>query len=324
MSGANALPDTLPTVLRAWAEDEIGAVADIRDAASQLRGHARGWQLVRADRCRFFLKVSPHPVAYERETFALRHAAPALGGGRAPQLRASSAVHLAILSAAVPGRSVRELPLSSAEEYEAHRQGGLLLARLHAAGELTGRRRLEAEQALYTAADGAGRLLDQAGGRLTSAEHRLVGGLTQQLRMAGPLRLGFIHGDAWPGNLLLWSPPSASAHAARTEHAACAAWAAWVGFERSRFAPVVQDFVRMACEVWPDRPDLRTAFFRGYGRELTAQERHVLKCLAALDAVRDLTRSEERDREQEQEKEQAQARARGRRTLDQLAAGVFA
>ncbi|MEV8319557.1 aminoglycoside phosphotransferase family protein [Streptomyces sp. NPDC059900] len=292
---------TLPTVLRGWVEGEIGAVEHIRDTASP-RGNARGWEVVRADRCRFFLKVSPHPVAYERETFALRHAAPALGGGRAPQLRASSAHHLALLTTGVHGRPVPEIPLTPAEEYETHRQGGLLLARLHAAGELTGHRRLEAEQELYTTAEDAGRLLDQAGGRLTATEHGLVRRLAEHLRLAGPLQLGFIHGDAQPKNLL-WSQQ-----------------AAWVGFGRARFAPVVQDFVRMACGVWDGRPDLRTAFFRGYGRELTPQEGVALKCLAALDAVTALTRGDTHG----DTHNDLHVSARGRRTLDRLTAGVFA
>jgi hypothetical protein len=33
------------------------------------------------------------------------------------------------------------------------------------------------------------------------------------------------------------------------------------------------------------RPDLRAAFFEGYGRELADKEERSLRCLAALDAV---------------------------------------
>ncbi|MET8137441.1 phosphotransferase [Streptomyces sp. NPDC005251] len=288
---------TLPTALRGWAEHEIGGVDDVRDA-SHPRENSRVWELVRADGCRFYLKVSPHARMYERETFALRHATPALGGGRAPQLRASSAEYLALLTTAVPGRPVKELLLTAAEEYEAHRQGGLLLARLHAAGDLAGHWRVEAEASLHAAAEGADKHLDQAGDRLTPAERRLVRDLAAQLLMVGPLPLGFIHGDAWPRNLL-WS-----------------GHAAWIDFERSRFAPVVQEFVPLACGVWADRPRLRTACLRGYGRDLTREERHVLKALAALDAVSALVRGEAYD-------DQC-VTARGRRTLDRLTTGVFA
>lgn len=287
----------LPSALRGWAEREIGYV-EITWDASHVRANSRVWELVRADGCRFYLKVSPEARMYERETFALRHATPALGAGRAPQLRASSAEHLALLTTAAPGRPMEELPLTAAEEYEAHRQGGFLLARLHGAGDLTGHRRVEAEGALHAAAETADKHLDEAGDRLTPAECELVRDLAAQLRMAGPLPLGFIHGDAWPRNLL-WS-----------------GHAAWVDFERSRFAPLVQEFVALACGVWVDKPRLRTACLRGYGRELTPEERHVLKCLAALDSVSALTWGKAHC--------DPHVTARGRRTLDRLMTGVFA
>ncbi|WP_327687188.1 phosphotransferase enzyme family protein [Streptomyces sp. NBC_00467] len=288
---------TLPPALRGWTEREVGCISGVRDA-SHPRASSRVWELERADGCRFYLTISPSARMYERETFALRHAAPALGAGRAPQLRASSAEHLALLTTAVPGRPVNELPLTAAEEYEAHRQGGMLLARLHAAGDLTGRWRAEAEEALDAVALGTDRHLEEAGDRLTPAEHALVRRLAAELRIVGPLPLGFIHGDAWPRNLL-WS-----------EHAA------WIDFERSRFAPVAQEFVRMACAVWADKPRLRAACFSGYGRELTPQERHALTCLAALDAVSALTWGETHG--------DPFVAARGRRTLDRLTTGVFA
>ncbi|MGW3911442.1 phosphotransferase enzyme family protein [Streptomyces sp. NPDC005070] len=293
MSDATALP----AALRGWAEREIGAVAEVRDASHPRRA-SRVWELVRGDGCRFHLKISGTARTYERETFALRHAVPALGAGRAPQLRASSTEHLALLTTAVPGRPVQELTLTAAEEYEAHRQGGLLLARLHAAGDLTGPWRIEAEEALCSAAHGLDGRLDDAGDRLTEEERALVRTLTQQLRWVGPLPLGFIHGDARPRNLV-WSGRGA-----------------WIDFERSRFAPVVQEFVALACGVWADRPRLRAACLSGYGRELTPQELHVLKCLAGLDAVSALTWGEEHD--------DPCLAARGRRTLNRLMAGVFA
>ncbi|MFJ1895830.1 MULTISPECIES: phosphotransferase [unclassified Streptomyces] len=287
----------LPAAVRGWAERQVGAVAAVRDA-SHPRQNSRVWELARHDGCRFYVKISPKARMYERETFALRHATPAMGAGGAPHLRASSAEHLALLMNAVPGRPVMNLPLTAAEEYEAHRQGGLLLARLHAAGDLTGHWRVEAEGALRTAARGAERHLAEAGDRLSPAEHTLVRDLADQLHGAGPVQLGFIHGDAWARNLL-WAGSSA-----------------WIDFERSRFAPVVQEFVQLACGVWADKPRLRIACFSGYGRELTSQENHVLTCLAGLDAVSALTWGEMHD--------DPHLVARGRRTLDRLLTGSFA
>ncbi|WP_405828683.1 phosphotransferase [Streptomyces sp. NBC_01176] len=304
---------TMPApALLAWAGKELGVRVSVTtdtprprrtaraNSGENSRGNPRVWVLRRPDGALFHLKVSPQPLAYERETLALRHAVPALGAGRAPQLRASNAAHLALLLTTVQGRPLRHPAVSPAEEVQAHRQGGALLARLHEAGDLSGPRRTEAERALWTAADGAAPLLRRAADRITAAEHGYVRDLTERLRVLPPLPLAFIHGAARPRNLL-WSRS--------TEQAG------WIGFERARFAPAVQDFVRMSCGIWADRPDLRAACFQGYGRGLVPEERHALKALAALDAVRCLVRGPAlADHE---------VTARGRRTLNRLTAGVF-
>ncbi|MFF4214124.1 phosphotransferase [Streptomyces sp. NPDC001796] len=293
---------TMPSpALLAWAAKELGAEVSVAQDAPHQRENSRVWALSRAGGLRFYLKVSPNPRMYERETFALRHAVPALGAGRAPQLRASSAEHLALLLTAVPGTPLKQLSMSTAEELRAHRQGGALLALLHAAGDLSGPRRVEAEQALPAAADGADKHLRQVGDLLTSAEHKLVRGLAEQLYDLPPLPLAFIHGDAWPRNLL-WS-----------QHLG---HAGWIDFERSRFDTAVRDFVLMSCGIWADRPDLRAAWIQGYGRDLLPEERHALKGLAALDAVSCMAWGPAHD--------DPVVTARGRRTLDRLMAGVFA
>ncbi|MEU1098446.1 aminoglycoside phosphotransferase family protein, partial [Streptomyces sp. NPDC005877] len=92
--------------------------------------------------------------------------------------------------------------------------------------------------------------------------------------------------------------------------------AGWIDFERSRAATAVQDFVLMACSTWTDRPDLRAACLQGYGRNLTLEEQHALRCLAAIDAVSCLVWGPKLD--------DPHVTARGRRTLDRLMAGVFA
>uniref|UniRef100_UPI003F4957E5 phosphotransferase enzyme family protein n=1 Tax=Streptomyces chartreusis TaxID=1969 RepID=UPI003F4957E5 len=293
-------PDTLSPALLAWATRALGARPTIHHV-SHPRENSRVWQLTLPSHIRFYLKVSPEPVMYERETLALRHAVPALGAGRAPQLRASSADHLALLLTSVPGRPLKQQKLSRAEEARAHRQGGALLARLHAAGDLNGARRAEAEQALQAAADSAEHHLQEAGDRLTAAEQKRVRELAEQLRTLPPLPLAFIHGDAWERNLL-WSKELGHA--------------AWLDFERSRFAAAVQDFVLMACSTWADRPDLRAACLQGYGRDLTPEEQQALKCLAALDAMNCVIWGPKLD--------DPSVTTRGWRTLDRLVEGVFA
>ncbi|MEU1098612.1 phosphotransferase, partial [Streptomyces sp. NPDC005877] len=193
---------TPPPALLAWASRVLDARPAVKDV-SHPRENSRVWRLD-LPRLRFYLKISPKAVMYERETLALRSAAPALGAGGAPQLRASSAEHLALLLTAVPGRPLKQLELSPVEEARAHRNGGALLARLHAAGDLSGPRRAEAEQALQAAAEGAEGHLSAAGDRLTAPEQKLLRQLAEELRALPPLPLAYIHGDAWDRNLM-WS-----------------------------------------------------------------------------------------------------------------------
>ncbi|MFJ9179383.1 phosphotransferase enzyme family protein [Streptomyces sp. NPDC102360] len=286
--------------LLAWACRALGARPAVTDV-SHPRENSRVWRLDLPGSLCFYLKVSPKAVMYERETLALRSAAPALGAGGAPQLRASSAEDLALLLTAVPGRPLNEQALTPVEEAHAHRQAGALLARLHAAGDLSGPRRIEAEQALQAAGDGAEGHLAQAGDRLTMSEQKLVRELAEQLRLLPPLPIAYIHGDAWDRNLM-WSTALQQA--------------GWIDFERSRAATAVQDFVLPACSTWTDRPDLRAACLQGYGRNLTAEEQHALTCLAAIDAVSCLVWGPRFG--------DPHVTARGRRTLDRLLAGVFA
>ncbi|WP_331726362.1 aminoglycoside phosphotransferase family protein [Streptomyces sp. NBC_00470] len=292
-------PTTPSPALLTWVSRALGSRPFVQDV-SHPRENSRVWRLDLPGAVRLFLKVSPKAVMYERETLALRSAAPALGAGGAPQLRASSAEHLALLMTAVPGRPLRQLTLTPTEEVRAHRQAGALMARFHAAGDLSGPRRAEAERALQAAADGADRLLATAGGLLSVPEQKLVRELAGQLRALPPLPLAYIHGDAWDRNLM-WSSAQQQA--------------GWIDFERSRPAAAVQDFVLMACSAWTDRPDLRAACLQGYGRNLTPEEQHAVGCLAAIDAVSCLVWGPRLD--------DPDVTARGRRTLDRLMAGVL-
>jgi hypothetical protein len=282
---------TLPADLRTWAQRQVGPIAAVRDV-SHPRPSSRVWQLELAGRPDVVLKAAAGPVAYRRESFAYRHAVPALGPGGAPQLIESSAQCLGLLLTAIPGRPLADLDVPAALRYEAYRQGGVLLARLHSAGELRGEHRTEAEESLCRAAHGAEKHLAAVGNRVSGAERRLVLRLAEELLGLGPVPLGFLQGDAWERNMI-WS--------GRT---------AWVDFERARFGAVVQDLVAMHCGAWSEEPGLRPAFLRGFGRELSPQEDHALICLSALDAVSCLAWAPRQG--------DLQVAARGRRTLDRL------
>jgi Ser/Thr protein kinase RdoA (MazF antagonist) len=286
-------PKTLPPSLRIWAQHRVGEIIRVRDA-SQPQPNSQVWELHSTADARHFIKISPSATFYRRETFAYRHAVPALLRNRAPQLVDSRAEALALLLTAVPGSPVTQLRLVDAGQRAVHRQAGALYARLHEAGGLDREARSEAEYVLTATANGVGKHLAAAADRLTAAERELVLCYAVQLRTAGPVPLGFIQGDAQERNWL-WESRSGLAV---------------IDFERAQFAPLVKDFVILAATAWLEAPALERAFFHGYGRQLTGQERHVLQCLVVLDAVSCLAWGPPHGDDE--------VTARGQRTLDRL------
>jgi Ser/Thr protein kinase RdoA (MazF antagonist) len=61
-----------------------------------------------------------------------------------------------------------------------------------------------------------------------------------------------------------------------------------IDFSTCGRAPVAEDLSRLAHRQWTTRPDLRDAFFAGYGRALDDDERAQLECSTALAALADL------------------------------------
>ncbi|MFG2958496.1 phosphotransferase [Streptomyces sp. NPDC048291] len=258
-----------PAPVMAWAERTLGPLAVLRGAAAE-PPLGRAWDVVRTgDGARLQVKVALDPDAFTRETFAHRHAVPALGPGAAPRLLATSAAHLALIVTTLPGTPLTRLRLKEATLRTVHWRAGFLLAQLHQAARRTGTAHHDAPTDLPRLADEAARHLGTAGDRLSVDEQKRVMGLADRLRFVGRLPLGYIHGGPL-GSSLLWS---ADAQLALRD------------FESARFAPAVLDFVDLACGPWAPQPGLRTAFFTGYGRTLGHDEELALHCLTALTAA---------------------------------------
>ncbi|WP_181801420.1 phosphotransferase [Streptomyces shenzhenensis] len=261
-----------PAPVMAWAERTLGPLAVLRGAVAD-PPLAHAWDVVRTgDGARFQVKTALDPGAFTRETFAHRHAVPALGPGAAPRLLATSAAHLALIVTAVPGTSVTQLRLTESTLRTVHWRAGFLLAQLHQAGRGTSTAYHDAPTVLSRLADEAAARLCAVGDCLSADEQKRVMGLADRLRFVGRLPLGYIHGGSL-GSSLLWS---ADAQLVLRD------------FESARFAPVVLDFVHFACGPWAAQPGLRTAFFTGYGRTPGHDEEIALRCLTALTAARRL------------------------------------
>ncbi|MFE4373782.1 phosphotransferase enzyme family protein [Streptomyces sp. NPDC056835] len=303
---------SLPSSLRVWAERVVGPLSAVQDA-SHPRETSRVWDVTGGRGRRFFIKQSASAALYERETFGYQSAVPALGFGRAPRLVETDARQLALLLTAVPGTPVSRLTLPGPEHRSAHRQFGALLRSLHGTDKMPGAGRREARAALERLADDTEQHLARAGDLMSASRRALVRRSADHVRkLTDLLAPAHIHGDAQERNAL-WTGPAVPGQRAPGQEAS--GQLAVIDFERSRYAPAVQDFVRLACGPWQDRDDLRAAFFHGYGRPLTDAERQALPCLAALDAASCLAYGPDHG--------EHDVTARGLRTLARLENGAW-
>ncbi|MFF2131238.1 hypothetical protein ACFVW1_38950 [Streptomyces olivochromogenes] len=223
------------------------------------------------DKARFVIKIARTHEGYARETFAYRHAVPALGAGNAPRLPSTFPSLLALLLTDPPGLPLPDLHVKAAALQRIHWRCGALVAQLHRAGKPTAADQQEASTAMSRLADDVRLHLDAAGDRLSTDEQTLVLHLADRLHVLGRLPLGFVHGCL--ERSLVWGP---KAHLSLRD------------FEAAGFAPVVVDFARLTCSPRVAHPRLRNDFLSGYGRALSWDERRALRALTALYAVRAL------------------------------------
>ncbi|WP_067481823.1 aminoglycoside phosphotransferase family protein [Actinomadura hibisca] len=262
------LPHGLPADLRPWVARHLPGVTTATDV-SWNRANSRVWRLDGDTTA--YLKLSPSPRSYARETTAYRHAA-VLGPGQAARMLAADPVLQAVLTTALPGRIVRDLPLDPAVETRVHEFAGRLLRRWHSHLETAAPHARQAlRKELADQAAEAADCLDELGDRLDGAQRALVRDVATQLPgLAAELPLVYRHGDYLPRNWL-WD--------------ADAQTLAVIDFEMADHGLAVQDMVWLHGAVWPTRPDLRAAFLTGYDREPAAQEHRVLLLLTARLAV---------------------------------------
>lgn len=190
--------------------------------------------------------------------------APALGAGRAPCLEAADEDLLAVIVTFLPGRPMLG-EIEPVIEIPAYRQVGRLLALLHASRPATSETAVL--ERLLERADGQ---LAKATGELTAAQHTLACQAADILADLMPtLSAVPTHGDLQARNVLL--DPSTGT-------------VALIDYEKAALAPAVRDLVRLEPGVFR-RPELRAAFFDGYGRELDPAEQHALRAWVVLDSV---------------------------------------
>ncbi|HEX6467876.1 MAG TPA: aminoglycoside phosphotransferase family protein [Streptosporangiaceae bacterium] len=262
----------LPADLRRWVARHLPGATTAIDASWD-RDNSQVWHL-EGDTAAY-VKLSSSQDSYARETNAYRHAA-ALGPDQAPRMLAADPTLRAILTTALAGSVVRDLPLAPAIEARVHELAGRLLRRWHSHPEPVppGTRQALRTSMAHQASEAAA-CLEKLGGQLDDVQRGLVNDVATELpALAAELPLVYRHGDYSPRNWL-WNPDTQNLGV--------------IDFEMADHGLAIQDMVWLYGAMWQTRPDLRTSFFTGYGREPTAEEHRVLVLLTARLAVSYLT-----------------------------------
>jgi Ser/Thr protein kinase RdoA (MazF antagonist) len=264
------LDAALPAELQQWVTRRLGGLAATTDV-SWPRGDSRVWR-VASNTGEAYIKLSPTPQDYAREVHAYQHAASALAADEAPRLLAADPGLQAIMTTPLPGQIVRGLSLPAATEARVHELAGRLLRRWHDHPDPAPAQVRESVMAsMAEQAKEATACLEPTAEHLTDAQRALVQEVSRDLPgLAESLPLVFRHGDYSPRNWL-WDTE-------RGTHGL-------IDFEKAAHGLAVEDLVWLYGAVWPTRPDLKTAFLTGYGRELSGTEQRALPLLTARLAV---------------------------------------
>lgn len=211
----------------------------------------------------FVVKQHGTRAKHDREVHAYRHWTASLGPS-APKLIAADSAAMTIVITTLPGQPCSDDPAAAI-----HHQAGALLRRFH---DTEPPRRLLWFPGWLD--DRIRHWTSQVKTLLASEDAAVVDGHLIALKTIG-VPHGFpCHLDFQPRNWLVDESRNLSV----------------IDFEHARTDLLARDFVRLRFRVWPSRPELRDAFFDGYGRRLTEAENELVWHLGALDALTALAR----------------------------------
>ncbi|MEV4558374.1 aminoglycoside phosphotransferase family protein [Kitasatospora sp. NPDC049285] len=254
----------IPSDLRRWVNEHLAGVDLVADV-SWPKAKSQVWRVSAGDQAAY-VKISPSALDYQREITGYQHAEHALDPDGAPQLLAADTGLQAILSSPQPGLVVRALPLDLQDEQRVYELAGRSLRRWHdASAPATDRERDAIGASMTQQADEAAACLDSVGDQLDAAQRALVRCVADELPQLGrQVPVVYRHGDFATRNWL-WDSPSGIL--------------GLIDFEMAAPGLAAEEYMWLYAAVWVERPDLKTAFFDGYGRPLTAEEDRLLHLL---------------------------------------------
>ncbi|MFB7675405.1 aminoglycoside phosphotransferase family protein [Kitasatospora purpeofusca] len=259
-----------PPELRDWVAGHLPGL-DTSEDRSWPRNSSRVWRVTAGPRTAY-VKIGPGDLDYEREVAGYAYAAAHLTDLEAPRLLAADPHLRAILSSVLPGRVVRDLPLEPHAELRLHEDAGRLLRRWHdASGPGTAADRAAVRAEMREQAQEAAECLESTAPHLAADRLALVRAASEELvGLAEQLPLVCRHGDYETRNWLY--DEETGRHGL-------------IDFAMTRRGVAAAEFVWLFGALWPLRPELREAYFAGYGRPLTAEEERLLWLLTVRRGV---------------------------------------
>ncbi len=214
---------------------------------------------------RYYLKQHKQPRKFQQEVYAYQNWTPHLT--LVPDLVATRKNPNALLLSAVPGVLAQEVKPTEAQEREVYRRAGAFLRRLHDL-PFADTDALPLADALLKRSEA---WIKRGEGLIESQTVDWVRGQLEDavtvIRARGWTRVP-CHRDYTARNWLL---DGEDVYVIDFEHARPDLW--------------FLDVERLWSGIWQRRPDLAAAFWRGYGRSLTVEERDVLTKLSAHTAL---------------------------------------
>ncbi|MFE0779026.1 phosphotransferase [Streptomyces sp. NPDC058861] len=277
--------------VREFAERAVGRITAWTDV-SWTRAESRVWRAEGASGGVWFVKIHQNDRFHGREVAALEGWVPGLGGA-GPRLVAADATLRAVVLTAVEGRPLYGAVLPQGEERRVFRAIGELAARIHAS-PMPPSSLGTAPVIPYVKLE---RHLEGARPHLRPGDEEYVRWVVGSAVRLSPVEAVVTHGDLQLRNLL-----RAGNGTLRV-----------IDFERSEPQCAVRDLVRL-LDCFDGREDLCKAFFDGYGRRLTTDEKARLLVERVLDAVSGIAFGSKAG--------DPELVARGRRTLLRCRAGT--
>ncbi len=268
---SNRSPQDVHEQLRSFATETLGSDLKITDRSRKFGRRSITWRLTAKGRAAYYLKKHEVRRHYEAEEIAYRTWVPELersGKWHSPELVASSSELGALILTEAPGEVLDDSEIGLDDRLEMHRIAGWLAAQIHSldvdASE-AGPPRLYAQKML-------GDHIELASSYFELETLQWLEKVAAIDNLFDSLEVVPTHSDYSPRNWLIHRRDGVISLGI-------------IDWERARPGYWLEDAQRMAFDHWSENPQLRTAYFDGYGRVPNPVEERQLKLICLANAI---------------------------------------